>query len=392
MKSVSVSVSIVCALASVAATSGCGDNFQAVQPTSDAPSSSPVAVAVAPSADYMAPGILSKLDVAQLTTQTNLAAGLVAGDPVLRRIGDTLYVINRNINSVTMLDGHSLGYLDQMATGANSNPQDVAVVGDQLFIPALGTTGVVVGTRGSNTPTTIDLSDALHCKSTCGPGDGAECRAPCAPSCTSAYAIGNDVYVACGLLNNFKPTGNGKIAVIDSASQTVRTVIELPVPNPYNQFIRTPLTSVFGGDLLIPTLDYNEITFETNGTVVRVGSGAAPTASVAIPSTDLQGAVSHIEVLEGPSPLLVMAVTLKFGEGRLRAFDLETKLLWKGALSPAAQDITDLAACPDGSMVVADRSGNGGLRVYSDGAEVTSAALSIGLKPGTGNQLACYRP
>lgn len=369
-----------------AGTSGCGDNFQAKDDASvgDSASGMPIAIAVAPSADYTAPGILSKLDVVQRTSQTNLAAGAVGGDPMLRRIGDTLYIINRNLNNVTMLSAHGLSYVDQISTGNNSNPQDVAVVGDQLFIPALGTAGIVVGMRGSNEPTTIDLQDDLNCADTC------------KPYCVSAYAIDNEVYVACGLFTFTEaapfgaPAEKGKVAVIDATSHAVRTVFELPGPNPYNQFVRTPVNSAFGGDLLIPTLDF---VVPTNSTIVRVSPGTSPSASLAIPSTDLQGSASHIDVFEGQPSLLFMAVAPNFDEGQLRVFDLSSNQLWSGSLSPSTQYISDVAACPDGSIVVADRSGSGGLRVYSSGgAEVTSTALSIGLQPGFGNQLVCYTP
>ena len=366
----------------------CGDNAPNNASPDAQGTSGPIAVAVA--SVYGTPtGILSKLDVDALMMQTNLAAGVVKGDPVLRRIGDTLYIVNRDVNSITMLDARTLVPIDEVAVGAageNQNPQDVAVVGNKLFVPALeNAAGVVVLTRSSTERTTIDLTNAL------------ECKGECLPRCVSAYAIGNDVYVACGLLTkSFMPTGNGKgkVAVIDATSNAVRVVVEMPVPNPQNLFVRTPTNSAFGGDLLIPTLEYNAVTNVSNGNVVRVSPGPSPTASIAIPSSDLQGAPSHIEVLEGNPSLLVLAAAQEYGKGQLRAFDLDSNQLWSGSLSPSTQNITDVAACPDGKFVVSDASADGGgLRVYSGAeAEVTSTALPIGLPPGAGNQVVCYNP
>ncbi len=366
----------------------CGDNA----PNNASPdahgTSGPIAIAVA--SVYGTPtGILSKLDVDALMMQTNLAAGVVKGDPILRRIDDMLYVINRDVHSITMLDARTLVPIDEVAVGGIGeapNPWDVAVVGNKLFVPALDTNGVVVITRGSNERTTIDLRNVL------------ECKAPCLPRCESAYAVGNDVYVACGLLTeDFKPTGNGngKIAVIDGITNTVRpTAIEMPAKNPQNLIVRTPVASEFAGDLLIPTADYKTA---TNGCLVRVTPGPNPSATCAIQHIDLQGTATHVDVIETSSPLLLLSVTSNFTfgseDGQLRVFDLESLQLWSGSISPPTQVINDVAACPNGKIVVADKSGSGGLRTYSASAgELTSTALSIGLPPGGGNQLACYTP
>ena len=42
----------------------------------------------------------------------------------------------------------------QLGTGAGSNPQDVAMVGNTLYVPALGTAGVVAIVSASRTPST----------------------------------------------------------------------------------------------------------------------------------------------------------------------------------------------------------------------------------------------
>src|SRR5690606_4603267 len=103
-------------------------------------------------------GIVSSLDIMKLDMRQNLVASAAQGDPVLRHIGDKLYIVNRfGSNNVTILDAKTMQFEEQISTGASSNPQDVAVVGDKLYVPAMGTTGVVVLTRGSTATTTIDL-------------------------------------------------------------------------------------------------------------------------------------------------------------------------------------------------------------------------------------------
>jgi DNA-binding beta-propeller fold protein YncE len=371
-------------LAFVLALAACGDNLAAPdarpQPDAHHGDGGPAAtraVIVAPPANFgPPPGIMSTLDLATLTVRQNVSAGLVGSDPFVRKLGDFLYIVNRSDgNNVTVLDATTLFYVDQIGTGAGSNPQDVAVVGQKLYVPALGTAGVVVGTRGSATTTTIDLATAL------GDPDGK-------PDCVSAYAVGTDVYVACDLLDaTFTPRGNGKVAVIDSTTDTVRTTVTLPAKNPQNLFVRSPMTSAFGGDLLIPTLDF---VTTTNGCIVRVSIGATPTASCAIQNTDLGGTATHIDVQDGPVPMLWLAVTSDFTDGTLRAFDMQTSSLWTGSVSAGTEAVRDLATCPDGKVVVSDVKGNGGVRVYDGSTELTMAELPIGLPPGFGNGILCY--
>ncbi|MCP5940153.1 hypothetical protein NL351_30005, partial [Klebsiella pneumoniae] len=79
-------------------------------------------------------------------------------------------------NNVTVIDAATRAVKLQISTGANSNPQDAAVVGNKIFVPALGSKGVLVITRGSNTLAEVDLSglDTVDSK----------------PDCNSAYAVG----------------------------------------------------------------------------------------------------------------------------------------------------------------------------------------------------------
>lgn len=258
----------------VLATASCGDNKKlapADGSTTDAPAdgpSTPRAVVVAPPLNFgPPPGIMSDLDVASLRVTQNIFAGVVGDDPYLRLYNGMLYVINRSDgDNVTIIDASSLTYVNQIATGTSSNPQDVAVVGDKLYVPALGTAGVVVLSQSAGTMTsTIDLNAAT------GETDGK-------PDCVSAFTIGTDVYVACDLLDdtnpNLPPKGNGKVVVIDSTTDTVRTTITLPVPNPQSEFEQLP-----DQDLMIAAQDFSNA---TAGCIVRVTPGTTPMATCQI--------------------------------------------------------------------------------------------------------------
>jgi hypothetical protein len=368
----------------------CGDSHKT---TPDAPGGTdgsgsvdappqPVAQAIVLGADFSSStGIVSKLDVATLNMQQNAVAGAATSDPVVRQLGNNVYIINRSVGeNVTILDAKTLSLVGQHSTGAGSNPQDVAVVGNKLYIPAYGTAGVVVMTLPAGTTTTIALDTAV------GDPDGK-------PDCVSAYAVGNDVYVACGLLDqNYTPRGVGKIAVIDTATDMVRTTISLPDKNPMGFFQKTPQSSTFGGDLLlsvVPSFD----TY-TTGCVARVATGPTPTATCAtgLSNSDLGGFVTGIAI--GATKMwLSVVVDQNFStvSADLREVDMSSGMLASSPVSPSTQKLGDVAACPDGSIVAVDSTANSvGVRVYKNGAEVTTTPLAIGLPPIFASGIVCY--
>jgi len=367
----------------------CGDNLGSRDDAhgpgdggSDAHVAMPRALAVA--GDFGSPGVgtISRLSIDDLAMAQNLVPGAVLGDPVLRSYGGKLYIVNRfGSNNVTILDGATLALEDQISTGASSNPQDVAVVGNKLYVPAMGTAGVVVLTRGSAVTTTIDLS-ALD---TVGMNDGK-------PDCVSAYAVGTRVFVACGVLDNFAASENGKIAVIDTATDTVVTSLTMSYTNPYGFFVQTPASSTYVGDLLIATVP-SFSSFAT-GCVERVSTGATPAVSCGVTNAELAGFANKLAVGERDLYIAVGTYDSSFANptGLLKRFDLTAGTLATAPLSKTSELIVDVAACPGGQVVATDQTLNaGGLRVWSSSGERTADAMSIGMPPTT-NALVCIDP
>jgi hypothetical protein len=327
------------------------------------------------------PGVMSALDLDARTVTPMVAPnGAIAEDPMIRRVGNELFVVNRaSGNNVTILDAKTFAVKEQLATGAGSNPQDVAVVNDKLYVPAFGTAGVVVATRGSAELATIDLSSLDP--------DGQ-------PNCISVFRVVNDIYVACELLDaNFAARGPGKVVVIDTLTDTVRAVITLANKNPFGVFERMPEAQ--GGDLVIPTVpNFGNL---NAGCLERITPGSAPTAhGCAITNLQLGGNyVSRVDFAEvaGMPIMWMISSNGQFGaaaRSSLKAWDLEGKSLWP-TLSPDTQLLVDAVACPDGTVVVADQSAAAnGLRVYSDTSEITTAPLGIGLAPSSSHGLVCY--
>lgn len=364
-----LSISFFSVVAMVAA--GCGDD--GTDPGVDAPVAEAI-TAYAVSGDFASTGVFSSIDVAAGTVTPNALAGVAGGDPFLRRIGDELMVVNRDAGeNVTVLGGKPLALVEQYGTGGGSNPQDVAQVGGKLYVPALGTAGVVVVDRATRATTTIAID---------GDPDGK-------PDCVSAYAVGTQVYVVCGLLDaTFTARGPGKVAVIDTATDTVTTSFELSSTNPIGLLARMPND----GDLLIGTApSFSDF---SSGCVERIKVGAAPAANgCLVTNAVLEGLANHVDAT-ADGELVWIAVTgfspdFTTQFGRLRAVDAVTATPWP-VTSGASQRIDDVAVCADGYVVAADGTmGASGVRIWKDNTEVTTAALDIGRPTGFGNNLIC---
>lgn len=361
----------------------CGDNHVGGRPDASPPTDAgpltPRAVVVAGTFMPGQAGVMSALDLETLElTQRVAPNGAIGNDPMVRKRGNELFVVNRSDgNNVTILDATTFEVIDQLATGAGSNPQDVAISGDKLFVPGFGTKGVIVLQRGLGVQTTIDLSAFDP--------DGQ-------PNCISAYAVAGKIFVACELLDpSFQPRGPGRIAVIDAATNALVTSFALANANPFGVFEQLP-DGVLGGDLVIPTVpsffDFNV------GCVERISTGATPAAhGCLVSNADLGGYAARLDFQGGAAPIAWIVVS-KFdteARGNLQGFDLLTSDLWPAPVSPTSQVLVDVASCPNGMTIVADQTmAANGLRVYQGMVEQTGAPLAIGLRPGSSHGLVCY--
>jgi hypothetical protein len=161
-----------------------------------------------------------------------------------------------------------------------------------------------------------------------------------------------------------------------------------------NFFVRSPVTSVFGGDLLIATTP--SYTDYTTGCVARVSATGASCAT-GLANADVAGFETHMDVSSDGTTLWMAVGTydVEFNAtGALRRFDLVTGILTDSPVTSADQLIVDVAACPDGAVVAVDRAlNNSGVRVFgADLLQRTTKPLPIGLPPSFGNNTVCYDP
>ncbi|HEY4055472.1 MAG TPA: hypothetical protein VGM39_02650 [Kofleriaceae bacterium] len=330
--------------------------------------------------DFGTTGTLAQLDVQAKTVQKNLApTGAVLGDVVMRHFGNELFVVNRSDgNSLTILKDTDHSLVEMVGTGANSNPQDVAVVGNKVYVAMYEGKGLKTFTRGSSTLAEIDLS-----------ADDTDGN----PNCSSVYAVGTKVFVACqlkvdGMLSMDR--GPGKVYVVDTATNTKVATLTLSTHNPFSLFEQLPSTSDHASDLIIDSTD-----FGSAGCIERITTGATPTAPGCLAQNSaIGGYVSRFDFTQAKA---YMVVTGASGTGNVKTMTLSNSTIDAGQINGASEPIGDVAVCSSGSVVMTEQPGFGaptdapnGLLVYSStGQSQTATPLDIGRVPSSSWSLTC---
>jgi hypothetical protein len=343
-------------------------------PTPDSGPTTATAFAVA--TDFFTTGVASTIAIPALDVTAPAIEGVASTDPVARLQGDHLFVVNRfNQDNITILDPARLTLVDQISTGAGSNPQDAARVGDRLYVAALAAPGLLVIDLTRPDQGVVDTIDLSRFD----PKDGL-------PDCASVVAVGDQIVAVCSVLDEtFTPRGPGQVALI-AGDKVVDTV-------PMTQVRPFGLAQAAGDSVLITTvLDFADL--DAGGCVERIaiGKGTLEASGCLVENADLGGMVSAL----APNPSgdsVWMTVTTSFDE---KDFGPRGDLVSLPAGGePARVDLPeevrpmDLAVCPTGHLVISDATR--GVRVLAPGAEreLTSAPLDIGLPP-VSNGLVCY--
>ena len=376
-----VSRLVCCLIVAAAACGGDSDDFRPFSmdggPLPDASmgtdGSLTVATVFAVGTDYLSSGIATTIEMPSMDIHRGILDGVASTDPVVRHIDDRVYIVNRLADNLTVIDANSLTLVEQVTTGSGTNPQDVAFHSGKLYVAALGAPGVLVldtADFSSGVTSTIDLAEL-------DPEDGK-------PNCNSLAATGDRLFVSCGVLDDTDPfltaRGPGKVAVVDLTNDELVSTLDLSTANPFG-FLEADGT----GNLLVATVpNFGD---PTEGCVQRIQTAGTVGVECAVENRELSGYASGIS---GPSDELWIAVTEGFADdfkplGKLvRVVDGAVM----PAVTPAEQRAFDVAACPNGSVVIADASG--GLRVYdSAGVELTSDVLDIGMPPVPGG-IVCF--
>jgi len=331
----------------------------ASQPDAAPPTSTIVAV----SGDYNGNGVLTTISVPSMEVTVNAVAGVVGGDPVVRAHGDRLVILDRFGGDTVTILNRDLSLAGQVSTGAGSNPQDTAIIGDTLYVAAFDAAGVLVfdlTNLDAGIQNTLDLASL----------DAADD----VPDCNSLFAVGTRLFVSCQILDRttFAPRGNGKVAVLDTTDDSLETVLNLSSSNPTAQFAQTAT-----GDLVFSTAP-GAIFGASNdaGCVERITTSGTPALAGCMTSNADLNAYPKQVLPQGDSVLFVNVVDFTTADLReVTGTTVSTK-----ALPGLGTNVSNLSACPTGQLVVDDNTtGARGLRVFdADGAALGTGPIDVG--------------
>lgn len=347
-----------------------------------APDAAPtdLATVFAVATDFATAGVASTVSIPGLEVTTNAVEGVASTDPVVRHIGDRLYIVNRfGQDNVVVLDAADLSLVAQISTGAGSNPQDVAVVDDLLYVAAYGSPGLVVldlSRPDDGVIDTIDLS-ALD-------PDGL-------PNCGTLVAMGREVIAVCGILddaNFLAPRGPGVAVWMQPGTGDDMVMATMSQIRPFG----LAQTIVTASLVMVPTVD-DFANPSAGGCIEMISFTAGPQTRCLVENADLGGFASAV-AWDADQERLWVTVTTSFDEddfgplGNLVTADITTGEVEPVTLAEGIRPM-DLALCPSGHIALSDATR--GVRVLAPNArlELTSSALDIGLPP-VSNGLACY--
>ena len=321
------------------------------------------ATIISVSGDYNGNGVLTTITVPDMIVTVNAVAGVAGGDPVVRTHGDLLVILDRfGGDTVTVLD-RELGLVGQVSTGAGSNPQDSAVIGDNLYVAAFDTAGVLVFDL---TDLSAGIQDTLSLASLDAADD--------VPDCNSIMAVGSRLYVSCQILDRstFAPRGPGKVAVLDTTDSTLETVLDLSSSNPTAQFAQSE-----DGDLVFSTAP-GAIFGGTNdaGCVERISTGTTPAVENCLSSNAELNAYPRQVLPQGESIIFVNVSGFTSSDVRKIAGGVVSPM----ALPNLGTNIGNVAACPTGHLVIDDNTTDArGVRIYdAEGVALNAEPVDVG--------------
>ncbi|MBU1239977.1 hypothetical protein KKF84_01705, partial [Myxococcota bacterium] len=181
--------------------------------------------------DYTS-GSLSVVSMDGSSVKVDSDAALVHSDALGRSFDTELYVISRlGGDNIARFNPQTWSVATQFSTGPGTNPQDFAMVSqckgyislyadDQLLIvdPSVGAAEPILGAINL-----FEYSDE----------DGS-------PEASFMTLDDGILMVAIQNLVNYAPQGNGRIILVDTATDAVSGVIALNTPNPFTTLVRVP--------------------------------------------------------------------------------------------------------------------------------------------------------
>jgi hypothetical protein len=294
----------------------------------------------------------------------------INGDAVARTHGGLVYVINRyGADNIQVLDpAHGFATVLQCSTGAGSNPQDMAFVSsNKAYVTLLAEKSLLIVKPAARADCadfvlgSIDLSAYAD-------ADGI-------PDMSQLAIVGNRLYVSLQRLDqNFAPAEAGAIVVIDTATDTVASVISLTGENPFAQ---TSGLTVDNGALVVAEAGKFGV---NDGGLERVDLVSGTAQGFFITEADLGGDINDFVLVS--DHLGYALVSKPDYTTTLEAFDPVERTVTQTLITGG--NLADIELDDRGELFVADRDrSTPGIRVFrgSDGTQLTTAPLDLGLPP-----------
>ncbi|MBI4124926.1 MAG: hypothetical protein HY466_03215 [Deltaproteobacteria bacterium] len=276
-------------------------------------------------------------------------ARTISTDVVLRSPAENFYVIDRTGAAIDIYnpDLPDFELLGQTDAGAWSNPQDVVVAPD-------GTKAYVTRLEAQNDSENDDDVFIVH------PATGAFLGSIDLTSYTAddgdrlaraaqMVLVGSELFANVqDLSGSFAADTNGKVAVIDTASDEVTGVIQLPCRNPADITYSEILEKVFGTCTGVYEPDFTIDVTTPYGGVFTINP-ATREAELFIDDADLGGAVSEIRLASAETGYVITDFT------KIASFNPETgAVIGTAVYTSPGFFLPDFTLNTEGNLIIAD--------------------------------------
>ncbi len=300
---------------------------------------------------------------------------LTHGDAHLRVADDGLaYVINRlNADNVQVVDpSERFRTTAQWSVGPGSNPQDIAVVGGQAFVPLYARPAVAVHDAATGAAVTeIDLSSLSDADGN--PELGGVLASADGRLLVTAQRIDRETLA---------PAGGSRLAVIDPGAATLIEDRPLRLPNP-----GLPPVRLSDGRLLLAA--WGAAAAVDGGGVEIVDAEAPYDSEVVVGEEVFGGTLTGLTSIDGDTVFVIASVPRAGSDDGLT---VDTVLYRYVASTDERTEVLalpgfsfgDIALTADGLLLVCDRTYEApGLRIFDASTleERTAAPIDTGLPP-----------
>jgi DNA-binding beta-propeller fold protein YncE len=321
-------------------------------------------------------GLLATVGVAS-PHRVERPATPIHSDAVVRVTGGRAFVVNRFLGDNLQVLDPTRGFATrlQCSTGSGSNPHDVVLAGAgkayvsrynarDLWVVDPDAPSCAGFLRG-----TIDLSPWAD-------ADGL-------PEMDQMALVGGRLFVSLERLDRarrFAPAGRSRLAVVDTATDTVPGVVELTGENAFSEtsgIAREPGT----GKLLVA--EAGNIFTTGDGGIERVDPDTLVAEGFFVTEDALGGSITDFVVASPTRGYAVVFVAENPPKNVLVAFDPSRGTL-EGRLLVRTGNLPDVALAPDGTLWVADQTLPApGLRLLDPdtGRQLTRGVVDVGLPP-----------